>query len=100
MRRKRWPIRAWYSVIRSWMRQPPWVIGSDCGTVSDGVRVPVHSDYGAGARFLPVAADGFPRLAELSFTSARGPGLFGNKDQLLDEWRRKLAVVAAQSPDE
>jgi hypothetical protein len=50
--------------------------------------------------FLPVAADGFPRLAELSFTSARGPGLFGNKDQLLDEWRRKLAVVAAQSPDE
>ena len=38
--------------------------------------------------FLPVAADGYPRLAELSFAAARGPGLFGNKDELLDEWRR------------
>jgi len=50
--------------------------------------------------YLPVAGDGFARLAELSFTALRGPGLFGNKDQLLQEWRRKLAVVAAQSPDE
>jgi WD40 repeat protein len=50
--------------------------------------------------FLPVAADGYPRLAELSFTAMRGPGLFGNKDQLIDEWRRKLAIVAAQSSDE
>ena len=50
--------------------------------------------------FLPVAADGYPRLAELSFTAAQGPGLFGNKNQLLDEWRRKLALVAPQRPDE
>jgi WD40 repeat protein len=50
--------------------------------------------------FLPVAADGYPRLAELSFTATRGPGLFGNKNQLLDEWRRKLALVAPQSSDE
>jgi WD40 repeat protein len=50
--------------------------------------------------FLPVAADGYPRLAELSFTATRGPGLFGNKDELLNEWRRKLAIVTAQGPDE
>jgi len=50
--------------------------------------------------YLPVAGDGFVRLAELNFTSTRGPGLFGNKDQLLEEWRRKLAIVAPQSPDE
>ena len=50
--------------------------------------------------YLPVAGDGFARLAELNFTSARGPRLFGNKDRLLDEWRRKLAIVAPQSPDE
>ena len=50
--------------------------------------------------YLPVAGDGFVRLAELGFTPARGPGLFGNKDQLLEEWRRKLAIVAAQGTDE
>jgi len=54
-----------------------------------------------GNRFyLPVAADGYPRLAELNFTATRGPGLFGNKDQLLDEWRRKLALVTPESSDE
>jgi len=54
-----------------------------------------------GNRFyLPVAGDGFPRLAELNFIASQGSALFGNKDQLLDEWRGKLAVVAAQSPDE
>ena len=50
--------------------------------------------------FLPVAGDGFARLAELSFTASRGPGLFGNKDQLIDEWRRKLSLVTTQGSDE
>ena len=50
--------------------------------------------------FLPVAADGYPRLAELNFAATRGPGLFGNKDKLLDEWRRKLALITAQGSDE
>lgn len=42
--------------------------------------------------FLPVAGDGVVQLADLRFTNPRGPGLFGNKDQLLAEWRSKLAV--------
>jgi hypothetical protein len=50
--------------------------------------------------YLPVAGDGFVRLAELNFLSTGGPGLFGNKDQLIEEWRRKLAIVAPQSPNE
>ena len=50
--------------------------------------------------YLPVASDGFVRLAELNFSSAGGPGLFGNKDQLIEEWRRKLAIVTPQSPNE
>jgi WD40 repeat protein len=50
--------------------------------------------------FLPVAGDGRVRLAELNFVATGAPGLFGNKDQLIAEWRRKLAVVAAQGPDE
>jgi WD40 repeat protein len=54
-----------------------------------------------GNRFyLPVAADGYPRLAELSFSAAHTQGLFGNKEQLLGEWQRRLAFVAAQGPDE
>ena len=54
-----------------------------------------------GNRFyLPVAADGYPRLAELSFALTEGPGLFGSRESLLEEWRRKLAFVPAQSTDQ
>jgi WD40 repeat protein len=54
-----------------------------------------------GNRFyLPVAADGYPRLAELDFTAAHVQGLFGNKDELLQEWRRRLALVSTQGPNE
>lgn len=50
---------------------------------------------GLGNRvFLPVAGDGFVQLADLRFTNAAGPGLFGNKDKLLAEWRLKLAIGA------
>jgi hypothetical protein len=56
-----------------------------------------------GARlYVPVAAEGFLKLAELRFSADQGPGLFGNRMQLLEEWRARLglAVVAAQGPDE
>ena len=43
--------------------------------------------------YLPVAGDGFVQLAELSFTTVSGPGLFGNKDALLEEWRRKFGTM-------
>lgn len=58
-------------------------------------------DSALGNRFyLPVAGEGFARLAELSFSGPGEPGLFGNKDQLIEEWSRRLALVAAQGPDE
>jgi len=50
--------------------------------------------------YLPVAGDGQARLAKLSFVSAGGAGLFGSKEELLEEWRSKLALVPAQSPNE
>ncbi len=50
--------------------------------------------------FLPVAGAGFPRLAELRFAGSGHPGLFGNKDELIAEWRRKLALVTPQRSDE
>ena len=45
--------------------------------------------------YLPVAGDGFVHLAELNFGAVHGPGLFGNKDKLLEEWRRKIGAVSA-----
>lgn len=53
----------------------------------------------AGNRVLvPTAGDGFVRLVEMRFTNSQGAGLFGNKDELLDEWRRKLSIVETE-PD-
>jgi WD40 repeat protein len=40
--------------------------------------------------FLPVAGEGYVQLAELSFDAGNGPALFGNNDELLMEWRRRL----------
>jgi WD40 repeat protein len=40
--------------------------------------------------FVPTAGDGFVRLVEMRFAAGQGAGLFGNKDELLQEWRRKL----------
>lgn len=35
---------------------------------------------------------GFPEVAELRFSHSAGPALFGNKDQLLTDWRMKLGL--------
>jgi hypothetical protein len=62
-----------------------------------------NSAVASGSRlYLPVAGDGFVKLAELNFSSEDGPGLFGNKNQLLDEWRKTLglSLVAPQGSDE
>jgi len=45
--------------------------------------------------FVATAGDSFARLVEMRFTVNGGAGLFGNKDELLDEWRRKLSVTEA-----
>ncbi len=48
---------------------------------------------GPGNRlYLPVVGSGFVHLAQLNFVGAKGPGLFGNKDQLLGEWRERLGL--------
>ena len=51
----------------------------------------------AGNRVLvATAGDGFVRLVEMRFTSSQGNGLFGNKDELLEEWRRKLSIAGVE----
>jgi hypothetical protein len=105
--------------LRVLFRTPNWVHLASSSTVGivwlDAILVPkalagsrivfgdAEQDEAAalGNRFfLPVAGNGYPRLAELSFTSSDMPGLFGTREELLDEWSRRLAFVAAQSADE
>jgi WD40 repeat protein len=51
----------------------------------------------SGNRVLvPTAGDGFVRLVEMRFAGGPGAGLFGNKDELLDEWRRKLSASESE----
>ena len=42
--------------------------------------------------YLPVSGDGFVKLSAVSFDAAQGAALFGNKDELLAEWRQKLGA--------
>ena len=54
------------------------------GAAGDGAAALANRVY------LPVPGNGFIRLAEVGVGELSGPGLFGNKDALLDEWRRKF----------
>jgi len=62
------------------------------------------ADSGTHRAYLPVVRNGFVELVELGFRAPSSPGLFGNKDELLAEWRVRLngdsALIAAESPDE
>ncbi len=50
-----------------------------------------------GARFyLPVAGDGALRLREFTFSSSEPPSMFGNKDELIAEWRQRLSQPTAE----
>ena len=48
----------------------------------------------AGSKiYLPVAMNGFVELVELSFNRPGTKGLFGNKDELLQEWRGRITAT-------
>lgn len=42
--------------------------------------------------FLPVARNSYIELVELSFSGSAVSGLFGNKDELLAEWRSRISA--------
>ncbi|MFQ5548798.1 MAG: AAA-like domain-containing protein [Woeseia sp.] len=53
-----------------------------------------------GDRVLLLTRDaGFPEVAELRFSYSMGPALFGNKDELLAEWREKLGIEVPAPAD-
>jgi WD40 repeat protein len=68
----------------------------------NGARIvfgPAGSDT-ANRAYFPAARNGFVELVELAFPGSARPGLFGNRDDLLAEWRTRLGVVAEQEqPD-
>ncbi len=52
------------------------------------------STSGAGRRiFLPVARNGYVEFVELSFHRSGTTGLFGSKDELLQEWRDRIIAI-------
>jgi WD40 repeat protein len=58
----------------------------------NGARIvfgPSGSDT-ANRAYLPAARNGFIELVELGFPGSSTPGLFGNKEELLTEWRQRL----------
>jgi hypothetical protein len=52
----------------------------------------------ANGTYLATASAGFIELVELGFDGSSGPMLFGNKDELLAEWRLRLRGLAALLP--
>ena len=53
-------------------------------------------DNNAGSRlFLPVVRDGGVHLLRMDFGDYGGAGLFGNRQDLLDEWRARLSLPVA-----
>lgn len=107
LRTSRWAHRAdisrsgihWRAAIRA----PQAIAGSRM--VFDVHRSDVEGGDSAGLaagdeRVLLLTRDaGFAEIAELDFTHASGTVLFGSRAALLDEWRAKLAVTAADSAE-
>ena len=48
--------------------------------------------------FVPAARNGFVEMVELPFAGAASPGLFGSREELLEDWRGRLGVEAAAAP--
>ena len=55
-------------------------------------------DNTAGSRlYLPVVRDGGVHLLRLGFGDDGGAGLFGNRQNLLDEWRARLSLTVSSA---
>ena len=44
----------------------------------------------ASRLFLPVAKNGFIEFVELNFSTSASTGIFGSRDDLLQEWRSRI----------
>jgi len=68
-------------------------------TAIHGARVVSGSPDAGDRTYIPAVRNGFVELFELGFRGSSGPGLFGSKRELLDNWRPRLeSSVAADAP--
>jgi WD40 repeat protein len=60
-----------------------------------GARIVFGSGENARRAYLPAARNGFIELEELAFPGSSHPGLLGNRDELLAEWRSRVGYESA-----
>ena len=93
------------SSSRAWFRTARWVhrvsLSAEGLRWNDSVFAPkplqgARIVFGAGdaanKAYLPAARGGFVELVELAFPGSSQAGLFGNRQDLLDEWRARLGL--------
>jgi hypothetical protein len=91
-RTARWVHRV--SVSASGLR---WIDGVFAPPPLQGARI-VHGDGDAARRvYMPAARNGVVELVELAFPGSSQPGLLGNYEELLSEWRARLGMHEAAS---
>jgi WD40 repeat protein len=95
------------NAARAYFRSPRWVHRASLSTNgliwTDALFVPrtlsgagiVRGDGTPGSRvsqrmYLPIARNSYIEIAELGFGGTAATGLFGNKDELLNEWRERI----------
>ena len=64
-----------------------------------GARIVFGTGDNSNRAYLPAARHGFVELVELAFPASAQSGLFGNRKELLDEWRARLGVEAPLPPE-
>ncbi len=97
-RTARWVHRASASVAGLQLLDSVFIQKSASGTRIVAGRAD-DGQLAANRAYLPVLRNGFLELTELGFDSPTGRGLFGNRDELLAEWRLKLfATRPAMEP--
>jgi WD40 repeat protein len=82
----------WVHQVSSSATGLTWLDALHTPKALNGARIVFGDTAPTGDRFyLPVAREGSIMLAEMNFEPGDGPGLFGNKDSLLADWRAKLS---------
>ena len=72
-----------------------WIDGVFAPQPLQGARVEFGEGDAARRAYLPAARNGVVELVELAFPGALQPGLLGNYQELLGEWRARLGVGVA-----
>jgi WD40 repeat protein/subtilisin-like proprotein convertase family protein len=70
-----------------------WIDSAFAPMPLNGGRMVFGTGEAARRAYLPAARNGVVELVELAFPGSSHPGLFGNREDLLHEWRARLAYL-------